>query len=337
MRRLIDDDVRSRVRDMDQRGLARRHSPALEELTSRKNSGEIPLLLDRLEVQHDPTLPPHAKRPPGQKGSPSPLDVVLATNMVSVGVDIKRLGLMVVAGQPKGTSEYIQATSRVGRNAAAPGLVCTVYNWARPRDLSHYERFGHYHATFYQHVEALSVTPFASRAVDRGLSAILAALVRLPGSTYNPNQAAGQVDRTAALVQAAVAAIARRAEEVTQSVAEGQKVQRHLQNRLDRWLREAAPKPGGAKLGYQSERDGLTRPLLQKAGLGDWDTFTCLGSLRDVEPSVNLLLDDRPLDDGYGQGYSVPVVNQPAGTLAIQVAAAANTSAGSAGQTGGNG
>lgn len=337
MRRLIDDDVRSRVRDMDQRGLARRHSPALEELTSRKNSGEIPLLLDRLEVQHDPTLPPHAKRPPGQKGSPSPLDVVLATNMVSVGVDIKRLGLMVVAGQPKGTSEYIQATSRVGRNAAAPGLVCTVYNWARPRDLSHYERFGHYHATFYQHVEALSVTPFAGRAVDRGLSAILAALVRLPGTTYNPNQAAGQVDRTAALIQAAVAAIARRAEEVTQSVAEGQKVQRHLQNRLDRWLREAAPKPGGAKLGYQSERDGLTRPLLQKAGLGDWDTFTCLGSLRDVEPSVNLLLDDRPLDDGYGQGYSAPVVNQPAGIQAIQVTAAANTSAGSAGQTGGNG
>lgn len=337
MRRLIDDDVRSRLRDMDQRGLARRHTPALEELTSRKNSGEIPLLLDRLEVQHDPALPPHTKRPPGQKGSPSPLDVVLATNMVSVGVDIKRLGLMVVAGQPKGTSEYIQATSRVGRNAAAPGLVCTVYNWARPRDLSHYERFGHYHATFYQHVEALSVTPFAGRAVDRGLSAILAALVRLPGTTYNPNQAAGQVDRTAALVQAAVAAIARRAEEVTQSVAEGQKVQRQLQNRLDRWLREAAPKPGGAKLGYQPERDGLTRPLLQKAGLGEWDTFTCLGSLRDVEPSVNLLLDDRPLDDGYGQSYSAPVATQPAGTLAIQVAAAANASAGSAGQTGGNG
>lgn len=145
------------------------------------------------------------------------------------------------------------------------------------------------------------MTPFAGRAVDRGLSAILAALVRLPGTTYNPNQAAGQVDRTAALVQAAVAAIARRAEEVTQSVAEGQKVQRQLQNRLDRWLREAAPKPGGAKLGYQPERDGLTRPLLQKAGLGEWDTFTCLGSLRDVEPSVNLLLDDRPLDDGYGK------------------------------------
>src|ERR1017187_7429954 len=99
--------------------------------------------------------------------------------MISVGVDIERLGLMLVAGQPKNTSEYIQATSRIGRSAYGPGQVCTVFNWARPRDLSHYERFEHYHETFYKHVEALSVTPFSARALDRGLSGVLVALMRL--------------------------------------------------------------------------------------------------------------------------------------------------------------
>ena len=121
-----------------------------------------------------------------------PLDVLLATNMVSVGVDVQRLGLMVVAGQPKTTAEYIQATSRVGRKF--PGLVFTVYNWTRPRDLSHYERFEHYHATFYKHVEALSVTPFASGALSRGLTALLVSCVRLQGTEFNANQA-GQPDR----------------------------------------------------------------------------------------------------------------------------------------------
>jgi hypothetical protein len=321
MRRMVDDDVRSRLRDTDSRGLAKRYTPALEELTSRKNSRDIPALLDRLEVKHDPGLPPHAKRAAGQPSSPNPLDVVLATNMVSVGVDIKRLGLMVVAGQPKGTSEYIQATSRVGRNKETPGLVCTVYNWARPRDLSHYERFSHYHSTFYQHVEALSVTPFASRAVDRGLSAVLASLVRLSSGTYNANGAAGQLDRTSAIVQAAIVSISRRAAEVTQSSAEGVRVKQHLEKRLDHWVRQATPKPGGARLGYQMERDGLTRALLQRTGLGDWETFTCLGSLRDVEPSVNLLLDDRPMDDGLGTPQT-PSVNVSAAQVGDAVATA---------------
>lgn len=295
MRRMVDDDVRSRLKDMDSRGLAKRRSPDLQELTSRRSSRDIPVLLDRLEVMHDPALPPYTKVK-GQRNWP--LDVLLATNMISVGVDIKRLGLMVVGGQPKGTAEYIQATSRVGRNEYAPGIACTVYNWARPRDLSHYERFEHYHATFYQHIEALSVTPFAARAIDRGLSAVLASLVRLPADEYNDNKAAGRVDRAHALVQAAIAGIARRAEEVRQSKAEGQKVHQLLQSRVDSWLKQAAPKAGGVLLGYRTERDGSTLGLLQRAGIGDWEEFTCLGSLRDVEPSVGLVLDDRVLDDG---------------------------------------
>ena len=96
---------------------------------------------------------------------------------------------MVVNGQPKGTAEYIQATSRVG--PLVPGLVCTVLTWARPRDLSHYETFEHYHATFYKHVEAQSVTPFSPRAMDRGLTGTMLSLMRLSDDALNPNLGRG--------------------------------------------------------------------------------------------------------------------------------------------------
>src|SRR5712692_5906848 len=118
--------------------------------------------------------------------------------MISVGVDVGRLGLMCAVGQPKTTAEYIQANSRVGRDRNGPGLVVTIYNWARPRDLSHYETFEHYHATFYRHVEALSVTPFSSRALDRGLTAAFVSLVRHGGEpAWNPNIGALTVDLNA--------------------------------------------------------------------------------------------------------------------------------------------
>src|SRR5690606_8162319 len=92
-----------------------------------------------------------------------------------------------------------------------PGLVVTVYNWTRPRDLSHYETFEHYHATFYKHVEALSVTPFALGAISRGLTALLVSCVRHQGTEFNANKKASRIDRNHPYVQAAIDMIAKRA------------------------------------------------------------------------------------------------------------------------------
>ena len=298
MRRLVEDDVRSRLQHTDQHGLARRPAPRVEELTSRKSTTDIPKLLDRMEVVFDPAEEPARGRKgqprTGISGGQPPLDVLLATNMVSVGVDIKRLGLMVVANQPKSTAEYIQATSRVGRTQ--PGLVCTVLNWARPRDLSHYEHFAHYHATFYQQVEALSVTPFAPRALDRGLASILVALVRLLEPELAGNAGAAKLLYEHPLIERAIAAIAARA-----VGADGEqiraRVMHDLRRLVDTWIAQARDTTGGQTLGYRPNKDGVTRALLSAPDLGEWLPFTCLMSLRDVEPEVGLMLDNRNLDE----------------------------------------
>lgn len=148
------------------------------EMTSRRTADEIPEILERLEVQH-----PRASKEPKDR----PLDTLLATNMISVGVDIDRLGLMLVVGQPKTTSEYIQASSRVGRSKDAPGLVVAMYNPGKPRDRSHYEHFRAYHEAFYKHVEPTSVTPFSLPVMERALHGVLVVLARHLTGVSNPS------------------------------------------------------------------------------------------------------------------------------------------------------
>jgi hypothetical protein len=292
MRRLVDDDVKSRLGKMEQRGLVARKRLFVDELTSRKSSTDIPQILDQLETPFDPIAMARvaADKKVGKKISTlEPLDVILATNMVSVGVDVKRLGVMVVAGQPKTTAEYIQATSRVGRSF--PGLVITVYNWARPRDLSHFESFEHYHAAFYQHVEALSVTPFSFGAIDRGLSALLVGLVRLWGKELNANGDAARLERNHPFVRAAVEAIEKRAWEIG-GTATKDYLSAEINRKLDVWLDFANDTTGGRKLGYEARKDGLTVGLLKDPYAARWEDFTCLRSLRNVEPTVGLILVD---------------------------------------------
>lgn len=158
-------------RDLALQNPNRRHIYEADELTSRINSSKIPEIMQNLEIEY-PSI------------KPRPIDILLATNMISVGVDVPRLGLMTVVGQPKTTSEYIQATSRVGRSK--PGLVFTLFNPGRPRDRSHYEQFIYYHSAIYNRVEPTSVTPFSAPLRDRALHAIIIGLIRQRGTDlYN--------------------------------------------------------------------------------------------------------------------------------------------------------
>jgi hypothetical protein len=296
MRRLAEDDVQTRsyrvqMSLVDRPGLAQRSVSNIRELTSRVSSRDIPKYLDQLEIkfkaQFDPALDRHVTR--WEEGEARSIDVVLATNMLSVGVDVNRLGLMVVNGQPKGTAEYIQATSRIGR--FFPGLVCTVLTWARPRDLSHYETFEHYHATFYKHVEAQSVTPFSARAMDRGLTGTLLSVMRLENPAFNPNPGAGALDKPDR--PEAVEArdlIVGRAWEISHEAALRDLASSELKERLDEWTHEAVK--GGRTLAY--EKKGPNRAtmvaLLKRPGIQAWDNFTVPMSMREVEPGVSLIM-----------------------------------------------
>jgi hypothetical protein len=138
----------------------------LRELTSRLRSDEVPKAISALETNYS------------KSGNP-PVDICLTSSIMEVGIDIDRLSLMSVIGQPKSTSQYIQVTGRIGRNwQDRPGLVVTIYSASKPRDRSHYEKFRSYHERLYAQVEPTSVTPFSPPALDRALHALMVAYVR---------------------------------------------------------------------------------------------------------------------------------------------------------------
>ncbi|WP_434295695.1 helicase-related protein [Clostridium botulinum] len=167
---LIQADIQENINIVSNRLLKRKYARNLfntTELTSRKTANEINKTLDDLEINYSSENIANKKYA---------LDVLLASNMISVGVDVSRLNLMMVLEQPKLTAEYIQATSRVGRKN--PGLVFTLYSPSRSRDKSHYEMFHDYHQSFYKHVEPTSITCFSEPAIDRMLHSVFIAMVR---------------------------------------------------------------------------------------------------------------------------------------------------------------
>lgn len=162
---LFDSDIRSRLKFMFNRENfphdGRRNLRVVEELTSRLSQAEIVQMMDRLSAQYAPQ-------------NESQIDACLASNIIEVGVDIERLSIMAVIGQPKTTSTYIQVTGRVGRKWwERAGLILTLYNPGKSRDRSHFEQFHSYHRRLYERVEPTSATPFAVSAIQRALGGIL--------------------------------------------------------------------------------------------------------------------------------------------------------------------
>ena len=232
------------------------------------------------------------------------VDVAIATNMISVGLDIIRIGLMVVFGQPKASAEYIQATSRVGRDADRPGLVVTIFNVHKPRDRSHFERFSYYHQTFYRSVEATSVTPFSPRALDKGLAATLVGLARQGNRSMTPALGAIEILKERDKLESVVQALADRASEHMLELPAADKerlrlrVQERARDLLDDWAKVAQDYQSvGTGLQYNPNEAGGAKQLLydflspdvQNLPPSKWQMkFRANWSLRDVEPEVNL-------------------------------------------------
>ncbi len=271
-------------------GHPRRELVHKKELTGQVPSSQIPDMMRDLEKSlHD------------DDWCREPLDLVFSTNMISVGIDVDRLGLMVVNGQPKTTSEYIQATSRVGRPLGSAGLVITLYNWTRPRDRSHYERFTAYHNAFYRHVESVSVTPFSARARDRALHAVLVAFSRLLEPGLSERDLAGKLADNESLqtrVQEFARLIYERAQSVDPGEAEATRAQ--LDVLINEWTHQAEhhrDKLLWNKGPFQPQRYAMLRNPDASIGQGLWVTRH---SMRDVQaPTPVRILTKKQIEDQF--------------------------------------
>lgn len=316
MRRYLEDDVTTRVGNPDKStGYPRRRTPLeLGELTSRISSSEIGRTLTHLatpfDAEHDTThgrAAITARRAAGEDvpWRDRPFDVVLATSMLQVGVDVPRLGLMLIVGQPKNTAEYIQASSRVGREASKPGLVVTLANRSRPRDMAHYEQFEHYHDTFYANVEALSVTPFSEASMERGLTGLIVSAARVmdataatdvslsPDSTTGAGRVVPRRPALDALVAKLVARVAQAGGDEAAKLAHSK-----LVFRLDEWTERSDAQGGALTYARKTLPKQMVAPLLVSpedsiSEEGD-RVFQVANSMREVQPEIDLLVSPFP-------------------------------------------
>lgn len=282
-RRIVEDEVANNLRswplkrlrdgqDIANSEFANRNIAAPEELTSRLSTDLVARAKNRLAEGF-------LKSPP--KGKEGQLDVALATNMISVGLDITRLGLMLVQNQPKSAAEYIQATSRVGRDSERPGVVLVILNMHRARDRAHFEDFETYHKAFYRAVEATSVTPGSMRAKDRALGAVFAGLIRHLNPEFSVKSGASKFNPTdAAVIEASSFLRARICS------------QADIDRLIASWQQLLTDKDG-ENLFWDTNRaddQGLMHnPLTDLSALpSDFELYRAGWSMRDVQPGVDL-------------------------------------------------
>lgn len=289
-RRIVEDEVRDRA---GRYGSSRRRVDPPGPVFADRRIGEPLELTSRVSTDAVAAAKARLERP--FSGEPTDrVDVALATNMISVGLDIQRLGLMMVQGQPKTAAEYIQATSRVGRAAEKPGLVVTVLNLHKPRDRTHYESFRLFHRTFYRSVEATSVTPWAARALDRSLAAVVVAIARHLRPELTPEKAVQRLRDVPGYVEDIVEVIASRAQD--QAIVGGREALRSaVHSLLKDW--EAVVDDHQPRVAYGDRREGQqllhvpldpALPNLQE----NHRRFVAARSMRDVEPNVILRVRD---------------------------------------------
>lgn len=298
-RRIVDDEVR---RNLEKYGNDRRRKVPTGAPFANRSLNETQELTSRVSTDAVAA----ARRSLGLSAlQKEATHVALATNMISVGLDIGRLGLMLVQGQPKTTSEYIQATSRVGRSRGKPGLVATLLNLHKPRDRAHYEQFQAFHASFYRSVEATSVTPFAPRALDRALAATLVSAARHVEERMTPASAAAEVANYEAAVTRFREVLIEKLEIANLSDIERTRVLARLDELHEAWKRiAAAASEEGGNFTYEdkpAERRLLQDPLHPLAtdmdGTRSW--FAAGRSMRDTEPAA-LLRIRRPDGSDFG-------------------------------------
>ena len=224
-------------------GKNRRRLMEVHELTGRLRDHEIPHAIELLERS------PATHR--------YPIDVCLASSIIEVGIDIDRLSLMAVVGQPKTTSQYIQVTGRVGRRWwERPALVVTIYSPSKPRDRSHYEQFRSYHERLYSQVEPTSVTPMAVPALDRALHAVLVGFVRQSAAVHSTPYPA-PVEKFAQVREV----LLERALALAQ--VEGESAVRNLEELFDQRQREWM---GRKRTVWEDRQRGADAPLICEAG-----------------------------------------------------------------------